>query len=172
MLDFVVGLGANLGRPADACAFAVRALAADGDVVAVSRLWRTSPVGPEQPDYRNAAILLRWPGHPRSLLARCLELETQAGRDRATGARWGPRTLDLDLLIARDLVWRGTDLVLPHPRLHERAFALVPAAEVAPDWVHPLLGRTLADLAAAVRTADPDAILSSQPFPTLRPRSS
>ncbi len=164
MVDVVVGLGGNLGRPPDAFAAALRVLAVVGEVVAVSRLWRTRPVGPDQPDYDNAAALLHWPGSARFLLARCLELEAQAGRDRATEARWGPRALDLDLLIAHDLVWRSPELELPHPRLHERAFALIPAAEAAPDWLHPLLGRTLAELAADARAADPDALISSTPF--------
>lgn len=156
-----MGFGANLGDPERSIVAAIEALARSTEVVAASRLWRTRPVGPDQPDYTNAAALLRWSGSPRRLLDRCLELENQAGRDRAAETRWGPRVLDLDLLVARDLVWRSSALELPHPRLSGRAFALVTAAEVAPDWVHPLIGRTLADLAAAVRTADPDALLSS-----------
>jgi 2-amino-4-hydroxy-6-hydroxymethyldihydropteridine diphosphokinase len=164
MLDVLVGLGGNLGDPRAAFAAALAALAGTGEVVATSGLWRTRPVGPAQPDYLNAVILIGWPGEPRSLLARCLELERAAGRDRSSAPRWGARPLDLDLLLARGLVWRGPDLELPHPRLHERAFALVPAAEVAPGWVHPVVGLTLAELADAVRRADPGALVSSTPF--------
>lgn len=167
MLHVVIGLGANLGDPPTALATALDRLAVDADVVARSRLWRTRPVGPEQPDFLNAAALIRWPGDPIYLLTRCQQLESAAGRSRDTEPRWGPRALDLDLLVFEDLLWRGPSLEVPHPRFHERAFALVPAAEVAPNWIHPLLGRTLADLAANARRADPDALISSEPW---RPR--
>jgi 2-amino-4-hydroxy-6-hydroxymethyldihydropteridine diphosphokinase len=153
-----------VGDPERSFTAALEALSHSAEICAVSELWRTRPVGPAQPDYLNAVVLLSWPGSPRRLLERCLELEAQAGRDRTREQCWGPRPLDLDLLISRDLVWRSPVLELPHPRLHERAFALVPAAEVAPDWIHPLSGRTLADLATAARTTDPDALLSSTPL--------
>lgn len=166
MLQAIIGLGANLGDGSDAFTTALDGLAISGEVGAVSRLWRTRPVGPEQPDYVNAAALVAWPLSPDTLLERCREFEAAAGRDRTAEVRWGPRTLDLDVLIFKDLVWRSPALEVPHPRFHERAFALVPAAEVAPDWIHPLLGRTLSDLAEEIRTTDPDALISNEPFPT------
>ena len=126
---------------------------------------RPRPIGPDQPDFTNAAALLRWPGDLHRLLRLCRDIEAEAGRTREAEARWGPRVLDLDLLVVRDLVWRSTDLVLPHPRFHQRAFALVPAAELAPGWVHPTTGRTIGELAAEIQIADPDALLSSAPFP-------
>jgi 2-amino-4-hydroxy-6-hydroxymethyldihydropteridine diphosphokinase len=135
------------------------ALAAEGRVIASSRIWRTRAVGPAQPDFLNAAALIDWPAGPRPLLERCRELEAAAGRDRTREERWGPRTLDLDLLIAASVVCRGPELELPHPRMHERRFALEPAAEVVPNWIHPLLGRTIEDLAIAAREREPDAIL-------------
>jgi 2-amino-4-hydroxy-6-hydroxymethyldihydropteridine diphosphokinase len=92
------------------------------------------------------------------LLGACLDLERQAGRVRVAGDRWGPRPLDLDLLIADGLVCRGPRLELPHPRLLERAFALVPAAEVAGGWRHPLDGRSLAELAAACDRTGMEAV--------------
>jgi len=195
MLDVVVGLGANLGDPAAAFTTGLNAIASIGDIVAVSRLWRTRPLarlshqlsaaaddaqhlaslatkpgekcglGPDQPDYCNAAALIGWPVDLPTLLQACRDFEVAAGRDRETEQRWGPRVLDLDLLMARNLIWRSPELVLPHPRFHERAFALVPAAELVPDWVHPIVGRTIAELSEEVRSADPDALISSEPFP-------
>ncbi len=135
------------------------ALAEDGLVLKTSRPWRTRPVGPPQPDFLNAATLIDWPGTPRSLLQRCRGLEAAAGRDRSTEPRWGPRPLDLDLLLAENIVCRGPGLELPHPRLHERRFALEPAAEVAPKWVHPLLGLAIEELARQARLREPDAII-------------
>jgi len=143
----VVGLGANLGDARAGLAAAARQLAARYPLAAASSLWRTAPVGPPQPDYLNAAVLLRIDDHPLALLALCQRLERAAGRDRAGEPRWGPRTLDLDLLVAQGCVSEGPRLRLPHPRLHERRFALLPAAEVAPDWLHPRCHRPLADLA-------------------------
>ena len=164
MLHVVVGLGANLGDPAAAFTTALEGLTSVGDIVSVSRLWHTRPFGPEQPDYLNAAALVGWGSDLTALLRACRELEVAAGRNRETEERWGPRVLDLDLLITRDLVWRSSTLVLPHPRFHERAFALVPAAELVPGWVHPIVGRTISELAEEVRSADPDALISSEPF--------
>ncbi len=165
MLHVTVGLGANVGDPAAAFSTALTTLASLGDIVAVSRLWQTRPLGPEQPDYCNAAVLIGWNNDAMSLLRTCHQLEVAAGRDRDTEQRWGPRVLDLDLLAARDLIWRGPELEIPHPRLHERAFALVPAAEIVGDWVHPIFGKTIGELAEEVRAADPGALISSEPFP-------
>ena len=155
----VLGLGSNMGDSRKAFSECLQTLAAEGRVIAVSRLWRTRAVGPPQPDYLNVAALVAWPAGPRALLGRCLELETAAGRDRSAEARWGPRVLDIDLLLAESVVCRGPMLALPHPRLHERRFALEPAAEVAPSWPHPLVGQTVDELARAARMREPDAIL-------------
>jgi 2-amino-4-hydroxy-6-hydroxymethyldihydropteridine diphosphokinase len=160
----VLGLGGNMGDSRKAFSGCLHALAAEGRIIAVSRLWCTRAVGPPQPDYLNAAVLIEWPAGPRALLARCLELEAMAGRDRSAEVRWGPRVLDVDLLFAESVVCRGPLLTLPHPRLHERRFALEPAAEVAPDWTHPLLGRTVLELAEDARKREPDAILEVSNF--------
>ncbi len=164
MVRVVLGLGSNMGDSRKAFSECLQTLAAEGRVIAVSRLWRSRAVGPPQPDYLNAAALVEWPAEPRALLARCLELEAAAGRDRSAEARWGPRVLDIDLLLAESVVCRGPMLALPHPRLHERRFALEPAAEVAPDWKHPLLGHTISDLADDARDREPDAILEVSNF--------
>lgn len=149
-MDVVLGLGGNVGDVAHAFGVARARLAGVGRVTAVSAVYRTRPVGrSDQPDFLNAALRCVWPAGARSLLEACLELEREAGRERTAADRWGPRPLDLDLLIADGVVCRGSRLVLPHPRLLERAFALVPAAEVAGGWRHPLDGRSLAALALA-----------------------
>ncbi len=157
-MRILIGLGGNLGDPPAAFRRALDALAAGHVLVATSRLYRTAPIGPQQPRYWNMAALLSVGVAPPALLAACHRIEAAAGRDREREARWGPRPLDLDLLLADGVVCRGPGLELPHPRLAGRAFALVPAAELAPDWIHPWTGRTLEALAAAALTADPDAV--------------
>jgi len=164
MLRVLLGLGSNLGESEKAFTSCLRRLAEEGNIVEISRLWVTRAVGPPQPDFLNGAIVIDWPAGPRSLLSHCLELEAEAGRDRAQEERWGPRALDLDLLLAEGVVCRGPNLELPHPRLHERRFALEPAAEIAPNWVHPLLGWTIEDLVTAAREREPDAILEVMSF--------
>ncbi len=107
-------------------------------VLARSRLIETSPVGPiPQGPYLNAAAVLRTRLSPIELLSRLLEIEQLRGRNRAREGRWGPRTLDLDLLLYDDLRLEQPGLTLPHPRLTERAFVLVPLTEIAPDWSVP-----------------------------------
>jgi 2-amino-4-hydroxy-6-hydroxymethyldihydropteridine diphosphokinase len=164
MLRVVLGLGGNLGDPVAAFREALAALAGGGRVEVVSRLWCTRPVGPQQPDYLNAAAVVAWLHGPRGLLARCRGLEAAAGRDRSREQHWGPRALDLDLLLGEGVVCRGPALELPHPRFAERRFALEPAAEVAPGWLHPLLGLTVRELLTRQRAREPDAILEVRDF--------
>jgi len=98
--------------------------------------YRTPPWGfADQPPFINAVIAVATSLSPRDLLARALKIERAFGRDRERERRWGPRTLDLDLLAYDDLVLHSPDLTLPHPRMFERAFVLVPLAEIAPDRV-------------------------------------
>jgi 2-amino-4-hydroxy-6-hydroxymethyldihydropteridine diphosphokinase len=164
VMRVVLGLGGNVGDSRRFFSDCLISLAADGLIMAVSRLWRTRAVGPSQPNFLNAAALIDWPAGPRSLLRRCRELEALAGRDRTQEERWGPRILDLDLLIAASVVCRGPHLEIPHPRLHERRFALEPAAEIVADWVHPALGLTIEALVEAARRNEPDAILEVMSF--------
>lgn len=136
-------------------AFAAAATALREHVRAIraSSTWRSTAIGPSQPDFLNAALLVDTDEHPLGLLSRCHALEAAAGRDRSQEARWGPRPLDLDLLLVEGVVVVSRELTLPHPRLHERRFALLPGAELAADWVHPRLHRSLAVLAAALDPA-------------------
>jgi 2-amino-4-hydroxy-6-hydroxymethyldihydropteridine diphosphokinase len=146
----LIGLGGNEGDVRSAFDRAAAALADAGAVLARSSLYRTTAIGPPQPDYLNAALLLDTPMPPLGLLSACQAIEREVGRDRDREARWGPRPLDLDLLLADGLVHRSPSLVLPHLRLEERAFALVPAAEIAPGWRHPVTGATLEEMARRV----------------------
>lgn len=155
-----VGLGSNLGDPRAAVLAAMDALAGlpHSRLVARSRLYRSPAWGPvAQPDYVNAAAALETTLGARELLDALLRMELQAGRDRAASPQWGPRTLDLDLLLHGDARIDVPGLHLPHPRLHERAFVVVPLAEIAPTLQVPGQG-PIADLVAAMATADIQAL--------------
>lgn len=133
-----VAIGSNLGDRLAHLQTAVDGLAAtDGIVVvAVSSVYETDPVGPEQPDYLNAVVALELSLSARELLAVAQRLEVDA--ERVRGERWGPRTLDVDLLLVGDERIDERDLVVPHPRMADRGFVLVPLADVAPDVVERL----------------------------------
>ena len=138
-----VGLGSNLDDPVAQVRGALSELAAIDDtrVVATSRLYRSKPLGPPaQPDYVNAVAGLLTRLTPASLLVAMQAIEERHGRDRS-GPRWGPRTLDLDLLLYDGRELCEAALVLPHPHLHERNFVLVPLAEIAPTVSVPGHGR-------------------------------
>lgn len=144
-----VGLGANLGPREVTLLRAVDLLGeADGvEVLAVSELRETEPVGVvEQPPFLNGAMKIETSLPPRALLDLLLETERSLGRVR--GERWGPRTVDLDLLVYGDEIVDEPGLRVPHPRLHERRFALEPLAELDPGLLVPGLGRVSEALAA------------------------
>jgi len=130
-----VGLGSNLGDRRALLAGAVAGLRRGGDVVAVSPLYETEPVGGPggQGPFLNLVVELATSDSPRRLLERCQELEAAAGRVRRE--RWGPRTLDADVLYVEGEAVDDEDLTVPHPRMWERRFVLAPLADLAPDLV-------------------------------------
>lgn len=143
----VIGIGANLGDRLATMHEAVRRVArVDGVTVSRrSRVYETTPVGgPPQPPFLNAAILVQSTLAPAALLAALLRVEVELGRVRGVGeVRFGPRTVDLDVLWIDGLVVDEPGLAVPHPRMHIRAFALVPLLDVAPGAVDPRTGALL-----------------------------
>jgi len=153
MVDALIALGGNIG---DARATIARAIAmfcdgTDVRLVARSSDYRTPPWGvTEQPAFINACIAATTTLSPTDLLARALSVEKALGRDRTREQRWGPRPIDIDLLAYDDLALDTLGLQLPHPRLFDRAFVLVPLAEIAPDRL--VGGRRVRDGLAALDT--------------------
>ena len=152
-----VALGSNLassfGSPQETLRRAIHALASTPGIRVLARsIWhRTAPVGNrDQPDFVNGACVLETTLSPEDLLEHLLAIEVRFGRDRRTSQRWGPRTLDLDLILYGTRVVHCPYLVVPHPRMHERAFVLEPLAEIAPSAEIPTLGVTVAEALAAL----------------------
>jgi len=142
-----VALGSNMGDRDAALREALQRLLEWVEIEAVSSFYETEPVGyVDQPMFLNAVCIGTTDLSPLQLLPACKGSEAAMGR--RPGPRWGPRPIDLDLLFYDDLCLEDETLTLPHPRMAERAFVLIPLAEIAPEWVHPRLGRTAAALAA------------------------
>ena len=147
----LVGLGGNLGDAAETLRRAFQELDAlpHTRLLRASRLYQSRAWGrTDQPDFINAAAMLETKLDARELLDAMLGIEHHAGRERHADERWGPRTLDLDLLLYGDAVIDEPGLHVPHPHLHERAFALVPLVEIAPDAMIPGIGAARGVLAA------------------------
>jgi 2-amino-4-hydroxy-6-hydroxymethyldihydropteridine diphosphokinase len=145
-----VGLGSDLGDWAAYLLLGLSALSRlpKTHLLRLSPVYETDPVGPPQPPYLNMVAELETELSPKGLLAEMLGVEKALGRERRE--RWGPRTLDLDLLLYGDLVLEEAGLSVPHPRLHERAFVLVPLLDLLPEGRHPLLGQSFAELLASL----------------------
>lgn len=158
MTRVCIGIGTNVGDRRAHLALARRALAAlpETRLLAFSDSYETAPVGPiDQGDFLNCAALIETAISPHDLLAHLRDIERQAGRPPEDHrVKWGPRPLDLDILLYDDLVMDEGDLVIPHPRMHERWFVLKPLADVAPHAVHPRLHVTVAELLDKVDTPE------------------
>lgn len=151
-IDAYIGIGSNLDDPVTRVrqAFAALEQLPRTRLAARSPLYRSEPVGPsDQPDYINAVASVETELDPLALLEELQAIEKSQGRIR--GQRWGPRTLDLDLLLYDDLEWSTQDLILPHPKLHERAFVLYPLWDIAPHLIIPGRG----DLKTLLRDCPP-----------------
>ena len=148
-----VGLGSNLGDRSAHLLLGLSALSRlpDTHLLRLSPVYETEPVGPPQPPYLNLVAELETELAPRALLLEMLRIERALGRERRE--RWGPRTLDLDLLLYGDLVLEEEGLTVPHPRLHQRAFVLVPLLDLLPEGRHPLLGQSFRELLASLDTS-------------------
>ncbi len=147
-----IGLGTNLGNRIANLKAALDDLESLGELIAVSSVYETEPVDVNdiQPKYLNMTVALETRLNPRGLLSELLEIERVNGRVRKRQNE--ARTLDLDILLMGDLILTTDDLTLPHPRMHERAFVMVPLAEIAPETIHPILKRTASEIAANLDT--------------------
>jgi 2-amino-4-hydroxy-6-hydroxymethyldihydropteridine diphosphokinase len=155
-----IGLGSNMpsvaGSPAATLAAAAERIAALGPVIARSSVYSTTPVGyADQPRFLNAVVAIETRLSPRDLLISLLGIEREFGRDRASAIMNGPRTLDLDILLYGDLMVSESGLEIPHPRLAEREFALVPLNEIAPDARDPRCGAKVKELLEQLRAGLP-----------------
>ena len=146
-----IAIGSNLGdRVANVKKAVLRAAdEVKATLVFMSSFYETEPWGiKEQPDFVNAVMGVETELPPKALLAHLKSVEAGMGRENAE--RWGPRTVDLDIIFYGGLVMDEDGLTIPHPAAHERAFVMVPLAEIAPDFVHPIIGKSVSDIAKSL----------------------
>lgn len=152
MAKCAIALGSNLGDSLNTLESSLTVLNSTPGInlLKVSRWYQTKPVGPPQPDYLNGCATFNVEQKPEELLTLLQATELQFGRVRTE--KWGARTLDLDILLYDDLIMETPNLIIPHPRMNERAFVLVPLAEIAADWQEPKTGKAIAKLASTIDT--------------------
>ncbi|HLH49105.1 MAG TPA: 2-amino-4-hydroxy-6-hydroxymethyldihydropteridine diphosphokinase, partial [Roseiarcus sp.] len=170
MADALIGLGGNVGDARAVLDEAVRRFCDGAEVKLAARSadYRTAPWGVlDQPDFVNLCLRVETGLPPRALLARALAVEASLGRNRAAEKRWGPRIVDIDLLAYDDVALDEPGLILPHPRLAERAFVLVPLREIAPDWR--IGGESVGALAARLDAAGVERLAPVKARDSLRP---
>ena len=144
-----IALGTNLGERSGNLRAAIEGLAPDVTVLAESHIYETPPWGYEdQPSFLNMVVKAETDLEPAALLMFLKKLEVDLGREKSV--RWGPRLIDLDILFYDDLIIESPPLVIPHPRLHERGFVLAPLADVAAEFIHPVLGKRVRELLGGV----------------------
>ncbi|AFZ04165.1 2-amino-4-hydroxy-6-hydroxymethyldihydropteridine diphosphokinase [Calothrix sp. PCC 6303] len=156
-----IALGSNLGNSLEILESAIASLV---EIPGIrlnrkSSWYRTKAIGPPQPDYINGCVILEVEMTPELLLATLLKIETDFGRVRQE--RWGARTLDLDILLYADRIIDLPTLQIPHPRMCDRAFVLVPLNEIAPDWIVPVSGFAIKDVIKAVDCSDVSLLMGN-----------
>jgi 2-amino-4-hydroxy-6-hydroxymethyldihydropteridine diphosphokinase len=155
-----IALGSNMGDKMATCQQALEYLRKNGRITHVSSFYRTEPVGyPDQEDFVNAVVEMETDLSPLALLAACHVIEDSLGRNRLV--HWGPRTIDLDILLYGDKIIDTAELTIPHPLMTSRGFVLVPLCEIAPQALHPVLMKTVDQLLRKLR--DPHQISRYNP---------
>ena len=152
MAQALIALGSNLGDSRAILEAAIETLnKKPGIQVKTHSSWyETPPLGPPQPNYLNGCALLETEITPEDLLTTLLEIEREFGRVRRE--KWGPRIIDLDLLLFDNLIQQTPQLQVPHPQMRQRAFVMIPLAEIVPNWIDPITGKTIAELAKNIDT--------------------
>lgn len=147
MMNVFIGLGSNLGNRKENIKKAIEKLSQTNGIQLLqqSTIIETEPYGKtDQPDFLNCVIQVKTEKNPELLLEICNNIENDLGRIR--NEKWGPRTIDIDILFIDDMVIHTPDLIVPHPEVHLRAFVLTSLNEIAPDFIHPILNKTIKEI--------------------------